>query len=59
MTCRVLVADPPWRFGRHSEKPDEFFEIVEKLCGPAMPATHVELFGRKLRPGWTVIGNEV
>lgn len=45
--------------GRHSEKPDEFFEIVEKLCGPAMPATHVELFGRKLRPGWTVIGNEV
>lgn len=41
--------------GRHSEKPDEFYAIVEKLCdGPRL-----ELFGRKRRTGWTVIGDEV
>jgi N6-adenosine-specific RNA methylase IME4 len=41
--------------GRHSEKPDEFYRIVETLyAGP-----RVELFARKQRPGWTVLGNEV
>lgn len=40
---------------RHSAKPDEFYQIVESLvAGP-----YLELFGRKQRPGWTVIGNEV
>lgn len=39
---------------RHSEKPDEFFAMVEKLyAGP-----RVELFGRKPRAGWTVLGDE-
>jgi N6-adenosine-specific RNA methylase IME4 len=41
--------------GRHSEKPDAFYRIVEELSsGP-----YVEIFGRRLRPGWTVLGNEV
>ena len=42
--------------GRHSEKPETFYrDIVEKLsAGP-----YVELFGRRLREGWTVLGNEV
>jgi N6-adenosine-specific RNA methylase IME4 len=41
--------------GRHSEKPDEFFRIVERLGeGPFL-----ELFGRKRRPGWTVLGDEI
>ncbi len=41
--------------GRHSAKPDEFFAIVEALCaGP-----RVEMFARKLRPGWLSLGNEV
>jgi N6-adenosine-specific RNA methylase IME4 len=40
--------------GRHSAKPDEFFEIVEQLCaGP-----YLELFARRERPGWTCLGDE-
>lgn len=40
---------------RHSEKPDEFFTIVESLfAGPRL-----ELFARKQRPGWTCVGDEL
>lgn len=41
--------------GRHSEKPDAFYRMVEELS----PGPYAEMFGRKLRPGWTVYGNEV
>ena len=41
--------------GRHSAKPEEFYDLVEKLCvGP-----FVELFARRVRSGWTCRGNEV
>jgi N6-adenosine-specific RNA methylase IME4 len=40
--------------GKHSEKPPEFFRIVEDLC----PGPRLELFGRAARVGWTVIGDE-
>jgi N6-adenosine-specific RNA methylase IME4 len=41
--------------GRHSEKPDEFFKIVERLRrGP-----YCEIFARKRREGWTSIGDEI
>jgi N6-adenosine-specific RNA methylase IME4 len=41
--------------GRHSEKPNEFYAIVERLCaGP-----RVELFSRRHRTGWTCLGNEL
>lgn len=40
---------------KHSEKPDEFFAMVERLY----PGPRLELFARKHRPGWTVMGNEV
>jgi N6-adenosine-specific RNA methylase IME4 len=40
---------------RHSEKPALFFQQVEKLCdGPRL-----ELFGRRRRAGWDVVGDEV
>ncbi len=40
--------------GRHSEKPEEFYKIVETLFdGP-----YVELFARRQRPGWTCQGDE-
>jgi len=41
--------------GRHSAKPDRFYtDIVMQLAaGP-----YVELFARKLRAGWTVLGNQ-
>jgi len=40
--------------GRHSEKPEEFYRIVESLsAGP-----YVELFARRQRAGWTCLGKE-
>lgn len=41
--------------GRHSEKPAAFFDLVESLYeGP-----RVELFSRRVRPGWTCVGHDV
>lgn len=45
--------------GRHSQKPPEFFEIVERLTGWPAPSTHVELFAREQRDGWACYGNEL
>jgi len=40
---------------RHSEKPEAFFALVERLyAGP-----YVELFARRQRSGWTCVGDEV
>ena len=39
----------------HSEKPEEFYAMVESLC-PA-PA-YLELFARSARQGWTAWGAE-
>lgn len=41
--------------GRHSEKPGEFFALVEALC----PGPRLELFARAERPGWTCYGDEI
>lgn len=41
--------------GRHSEKPREFYPIVESFTlGP-----RIELFARRRQPGWAVWGNEI
>lgn len=40
--------------GRHSEKPEAFYDIVERLA----PGPYVELFARRQRPGWTCLGNQ-
>lgn len=41
--------------GRHSAKPDAFYDLVEQLAeGP-----YVRLFARAERPGWTSFGNEI
>lgn len=41
--------------GRHSAKPDAFYDLVEQLAdGP-----YVRLFARAERPGWTSFGNEL
>jgi|GEM_PF-1728543 len=41
--------------GRHSEKPDEAYELVECMSdGP-----YIDMFGRRKRAGWNVWGNEV
>jgi N6-adenosine-specific RNA methylase IME4 len=38
--------------GRHSEKPEEFYRLVESLC----PGPKLELFARKPREGWVTHG---
>ena len=38
--------------GRHSEKPEEFYRLVESLC----PGSKLELFARKRRKGWVTHG---
>lgn len=41
--------------GRHSEKPEAFYGLVQELArGP-----YCELFARRQRPGWTCFGNEL
>lgn len=40
--------------GRHSAKPDRFYEIVERVS----PEPRLELFARRRRFGWDVWGNE-
>ena len=42
----------------HSQKPDEFYALVESLC-PAPENGYVELFQRTGRPGWVGHGDEV
>lgn len=44
-----------WPRGRHSEKPEEFYGLVERLS----PAPRLEMFARRRRPGWHAWGNEV
>jgi len=39
---------------RHSEKPAEFMEKVERLC----PGPRLELYARVPREGWTQLGDE-
>jgi len=48
----VIRAKP----GAHSEKPDIFAEIIEKMF-PTLPK--LEMFARKQREGWTCWGNEL
>jgi N6-adenosine-specific RNA methylase IME4 len=39
----------------HSEKPPEFYELVEKFC----PSPRLDLYARRPRPGWAAWGAEV
>lgn len=41
--------------GRHSEKPDVFYGIVERVS----PLARLEMFARRARPTWTAWGNQV
>lgn len=43
------------RLGPHSTKPEEFYEIVEKIS----PGPRLEMFARKQREGWSTWGAEV
>lgn len=41
--------------GRHSEKPEIFYDVVQEL----FPGPYAELFARRRRTGWTCIGDEL
>jgi N6-adenosine-specific RNA methylase IME4 len=54
LTSQTTVLHAPvWA---HSQKPDEFYQLVERLC-PA--PRYCELFARSTRPGWDGHGDEV
>jgi N6-adenosine-specific RNA methylase IME4 len=42
--------------GRHSEKPERVYELLEQMYPHA---SKLELFARRRRPGWAAWGNEV
>jgi N6-adenosine-specific RNA methylase IME4 len=44
-----------WPRGKHSEKPDDFYALVEHLS----PSPRLEMFARREREGWHVWGHEV
>lgn len=44
-----------WPRGRHSEKPDPFYDLIETLS----PGPRLEMFARRERLGWDCWGNEV
>jgi N6-adenosine-specific RNA methylase IME4 len=46
----ALIADR----GQHSEKPDEFYELVDSLC----PGSKLDMFARRKRDGWVAWGAE-
>ena len=44
-----------WKKKRHSQKPVEFYGMIEKMFPEA---SKVELFARNMRPGWSSWGNQ-
>lgn len=44
-----------WPRGRHSEKPDAFYRLVERVS----PGPYLEMFCRRPQRGWMTHGNEV
>lgn len=44
-----------WPRGKHSEKPDAFYGLVEKCS----PGPYLDMYARKNRSGWDSFGNEV
>jgi N6-adenosine-specific RNA methylase IME4/ParB-like chromosome segregation protein Spo0J len=53
LTNQTTALEAPVR--EHSEKPEEFYQLVEELC----PGAKVDLFARKTRDGWAAFGDEV
>jgi N6-adenosine-specific RNA methylase IME4 len=43
-----------WPRGRHSEKPDAFLDVVERVS----PGPYLEMFARRARFGWDYWGDE-
>lgn len=50
-----LMSWGSFRRGRHSAKPEEIRNMIER----SSPGPYLELFGRSLIDGWTVLGNQI
>ncbi len=44
-----------WQRGKHSEKPDAFYALVERIS----PGPYFEMFARRRRAGWDAMGNQL
>ena len=44
-----------WPRGRHSEKPQDFYDLVERVS----PGPYFEMYARSWREGWDAMGNEL
>ena len=44
-----------WKAGKHSAKPAEFYDLIERVCGPSK---RLDMFARRPLPGWEVWGKE-
>lgn len=44
-----------WPRGKHSEKPDAFFDLVQRIS----PGPRLEMFARSRRLGWDAWGDEI
>jgi N6-adenosine-specific RNA methylase IME4 len=42
---------------RHSEKPEEFYQLIDRCCG--FQEHRIDVFARQPRPGWRCYGDEV
>lgn len=47
-----------WPRGRHSQKPDEFYRLVENMTPARGAEDRLEMFARAGREGWTAWGEE-
>ncbi|GAA6003005.1 mRNA (N6-adenosine)-methyltransferase [Rhodotorula paludigena] len=57
LDTQVLLAE----VRQTSRKPDELYDIIERIVGGRAKGRKVELFGRthNLRPGWWTLGNQL
>jgi N6-adenosine-specific RNA methylase IME4 len=44
---------------KHSQKPEEFFQMIEPSLDKDKLNPRLEMFARTIRPGWYAIGNEI
>lgn len=44
-----------WDRGGHSEKPEALQDLIDEM----LPGPRLELFARRVRPGWVGVGNEI
>jgi N6-adenosine-specific RNA methylase IME4 len=54
----LFRSQPTWLYApkqEHSHKPEEQYAVIERCS----PGPYLELFARRVRPGWQVWGNEV